>query len=157
MESDNFERMLALAEEAFDVRHDPEQLDVDETVIERLKAIHPNAVSEYADEKGPAVWILLIPTTQELMEAFLAKKISEKELFESTSPGEAYKALYLCSAMVLEEYRHKGLAKQMTLKAIAAIRHTHKIDTLFVWAFSEAGKGLAQSIAKACELSLRFR
>jgi ribosomal protein S18 acetylase RimI-like enzyme len=157
MKADNFERMLELAEKVFDARHDPEQLDVDETVIGRLKVLHLSCVSEYSDEKGPAVWILLIPTTSQLMHDFLAKKITEKELFENTSPGAAFSSIYLCSAMVLEEYRQKGLAKRMTLDAIASIRSVYPIDTLFVWAFSEAGLGLAQSIAKGCELPLRFR
>ena len=72
----NFERMIRLAVETFDAHNDPEQLDVDEQVIERLKQVHPAAVSERANVDGPIAWLLLIPTTSDLMNQFIEKKIS---------------------------------------------------------------------------------
>src|SRR4030095_15289111 len=112
MPESNFERMIQLAEDVFAVKNDPEQLDVNQDVLDRLKRIHPSTVSEYADESGPVAWVLVIPTTLSLMNQFLEHKISEKELFELTPLDAKYEALYLCSAMVLEEYRRKGIAKQ---------------------------------------------
>src|ERR1700739_2945533 len=110
MAQSNFERMLKLADEAFDIRNDPDQLDVNEKVIARLQKIHPASVSEYEDA---ICWILVIPTTTELMNRFLENKINEKQLFEMTPVGGSYDALYLCSAMVLDEYRGKGIAKKL--------------------------------------------
>src|SRR4051812_44338143 len=133
----NFERMIQLAGEAFDTKNDPEQLDVDEKIIERLFQIHSASVSEYDNGHGPVVWILMIPTSLELMEQFIDKKISEKELFKRTQPGWKYEAVYLCSAMVLEEYRGKGIAKRLTLEAIGKIRKDHPLKKLFVWPFSK--------------------
>jgi len=78
-------------------------LDVNEEVIQHLQQIHPATVSEYDDVNGPVAWILLLPTTTELMHQFLEQKISEKELYEKTPLNISYDALYLCSAMVLEE------------------------------------------------------
>ena len=77
----NFERMIALAETVFASKQDPEQLDVDQAVIDRLHSIHAACVSEYEEGNGPIAWVLVIPTTHELMQLFLSKKISEKELF----------------------------------------------------------------------------
>lgn len=57
----NFERMLQLADEIFDTKSDPEQLDVNEDVLNRLKQLHPASVTEKANENGPIAWILLIP------------------------------------------------------------------------------------------------
>ena len=63
--------MIQLAGEVFDSKNDPDQLDVDEKIISRLLEIHPSCVSEYDDGNGPVVWILIFPTTLELMEKFI--------------------------------------------------------------------------------------
>lgn len=153
----NFERMIQLADEVFAVRQDPDQLDVDDQVLERLAQIHPATVSEYDDGNGPVAWVLLIPTTKELMEQFLRKEISERELFERTNPGDSYEALYLCSAMVLEEYRRKGIARTLTLEAVEQIRADHPITSLFVWTFSEEGAAAATELARITGLPLYHR
>lgn len=150
----NFERMIQLAEDIFDTKSDPEQLDVNEDVLNRLKELHPCTVSEKANENGPIAWILLIPTTRKLMESFLAGDISEKELFYLTHPGEQFDCIYLCSAMVLSEFRKQGITTDLTTAAIMEISKTHKIKALFVWAFSEEGKLSAHKIANKLNLPL---
>ncbi len=150
----NFERMIQLAEEAFAVKNDPDQLDVNQDVIERLQRIHPSTVSEYDDGNGPVAWVLIIPTTLDLMNRFLDKKISEKELFELTPQNIKYEALYLCSAMVLEECRRKGIAKRLALKAIEDIRKDNPIKALFVWAFSKEGDLGSENVAGLTSLPL---
>ena len=150
----NFERMIQLADDVFAVRDDPDQLDVNEDVLDRLRELHPSTVSEFADPNGPVAWVLLIPTTSDLMERFLKKEISEKQLFEMTKPGSNYEAIYLCSAMVLEEYRRKGIARRLTIDAIGKIRDDHPVKALFVWTFSEEGAQSAESIARLAELPL---
>ncbi len=157
MPESNYERMIQLAESVFDTKSDPDQLDVDEKVIERLLRIHPSSVSEFDDGKGPVVWILVLPTTSVLMKLFLTKEISEKELFYTTPIEANFDAIYLCSAMVLEEYRGKGLARKMTLEAVENIRKEHPIKSLFVWAFSIEGDGLADRVAQLAELPLLKR
>jgi hypothetical protein len=146
MSLSNFERMLQLADDVFAVRNDPSQLDVDQRVLERLRQMHPATLSEHNDN-GPVIWILLIPTTNVLMRKFLKNEISEKQLYEQTPIGIKYEALYLCSAMVLPEYRGKGMTKKLTVEAIRNIRKDHNIQTLFVWPFSKEGEGLADAIA----------
>lgn len=157
MSLSNVERMLQLAEEVFAVKNDPDQLNVDQEVIERLQKIHPATVSEFDDGKGPVAWVLLIPTTSFLMDQFLQGRISEKELFERTPLDTEYEALYLCSAMVLEEYRRKGIAKQLILTAIERIRKDHPLKSLFVWAFTEEGDIGAESVSRLTSLPLHKR
>jgi len=152
--SDHFQRMIQLVTSFFDTRNDPEQLDVDQAIIEQLRKIHPATMSEYVEGDGPVVWILMIPTTYEVMRQFIKGDISEKGLYEETKPGQIYEAIYLCSASVLEEYRKKGLAKKVSVEAINKIRKDHPIKALYYWPFSEEGKALAESIAKATELPL---
>lgn len=146
----NLERMIQLAEDVFSSRTDSEQLDVDQEVIERLKQIHPDSVSEFDDGAGPVAWVLMIPTTLDLMNAFLEKKITEKDLFDRTPIGISYEAIYLCSALVLEEYRQQGISKKLSLKSIENISTSNSIKALFVWEFSEEGAISAKSIANAC-------
>jgi len=153
----NYERLIALADEVFAVRKDPEQLDVNEEVMERLHAIHPSTLSDKDFGEGPILWILLIPTTVTLMNQFLKHEINEKQLYELTNPGQTYEAVYLCSALVLEEYRNKGYAKEVTLHAIKEIQKDHPIKALFYWPFTEGGMHAARSIAKELELPLLER
>lgn len=146
--------MIELATEVFDARNDPHQLDVDEAVIERLQQLHPSTLSEYDDGNGPVVWILLIPTTSELMHQFLEGRIHEKELLDLTPLDESLDAIYLCSGLVLPEYRRKGIAKKLTLNAIAEMQKKFPIQYLFAWAFTEEGKFGAQSVARETGLTL---
>ncbi|MBS1669534.1 MAG: GNAT family N-acetyltransferase [Bacteroidetes bacterium] len=157
MAKSNFERMIELADTAFSVRTDPNQLSVEQNVIERLQQIHPSTMSDFDDGNGPVVWILVIPTTSSLMHRFINKEISEKELFELTPLDIQYDTIYLCSAMVLEEYRGKGLAKNLTMEAIENIRKEYPIKTLFVWVFSREGEALAEKIAVLTDLPLNKR
>jgi GNAT superfamily N-acetyltransferase len=155
MSLSNFERMIQLADDVFASRTDSNQLSVNEEVIRHLQQIHPATVSEYDDGNGPAVWILVIPTTLDLMNRFLENKISEKELYELTPLHIQYEALYLCSAMVLPEYRRKGIAKRLGIEAIEAIKKDHPLKSLFVWAFSKEGDALAKKIASLTGLPLK--
>lgn len=157
MSKSNFERMLQLADEVFAVKNDPDQLDVNQEVLDRLRRIHPATVSEYDDGNGPVAWVLLFPTTLDLMHQFLDATISEKELFERTPLNIKYEAIYLCSALVLEEYRRKGIAKRLTLGAIENIRKEHPLKALFVWTFSKEGDLGAEALARYTSLPLYKR
>jgi len=153
----NRERMIRLAEEFFDMKNDPDQIAVDVSVIERLGKIHPRSMSEERDENGPVAWILVIPTTGPLMEEFIRGGINERELLERTPVDVPYDALYLCSALVLPERRGQGLARALTLDAIAAVRRDHPLKALFYWGFSGGGDALAASVARASGLPLHRR
>jgi GNAT superfamily N-acetyltransferase len=151
----NFERMIQLSDEVFATKKDPHQIDINQDVLARLHRIHPATLSEYDDGNGPVAWILLIPTTRELMKQFLAGQLTERELFEQTPLDTPYEALYLCSAMVLKEYRRKGIAKKLILEAIEKIRKDHPVKSLFVWTFSKEGLIGSEAIARLTALPLQ--
>ncbi len=153
----NLERLIQLADNVFAAKSDLDQLDVDWQVLERLRKIHPLTVSDFDEGMGPVAWVLLIPTTKELMKRFLEKDISEKQLYEMTPMGASYHAIYLCSALVLEESRRKGIAKKLSLEAIEEIRKNHPIKALFVWTFSKEGDLGAEDIALLTSLPLHKR
>jgi hypothetical protein len=150
----NFERMVQLANSVFDSRSDPSQLNVNEDVINRLHSIHPATLSEYDDGNGPVAWILVFPTTTELMENFISDRISERQLYELTPIETKYTTLYLCSALVLPEYRGRGIAIRLTVQAIGSIKKDHPIQSLFVWPFSKEGDNLAEKIAGLTSMAL---
>ena len=150
----NLTRMIQLAEQFFEVKNDPAQLAVTAEVIERLRLLHPRTLNEATDHNGPIAWVLVIPTTKFVMREFLDGKISERDLLEKTLPGTRYDALYLCSAIVLPEYRGRGIAKRLTMEAVESIRMDHPITALFYWSFSAEGEKLAASVAAACGAQL---
>ena len=119
-----------------------------------LLEINPSTLSEKTDENGPIAWMLIIPTTKKIMDDFLTRKITEKEILDRTPLGEKYDTIYLCSALVLPEYRGRGLAKQMVLHEIQSILNQHPIQSLFVWSFSTEGKSLANWVANELNLPL---
>jgi len=157
MREQNLQRMIHLAEEFFAVKSDPSQISVDEEVMALLERIHPATVSEERDENGPVAWVLVIPTTRDVMDRFITRTISERDLLDQTLVGGNYAAVYLCSALVLPEYRRRGLAKRMAVDAVRSIQRDHQITDLFFWAFSEEGKTLASSIAREVLLPLHER
>ena len=153
----NFERLVQLADEVFAVKSDPSQIDVNAEVLERLYKLHPATVSTFDDGNGPVAWVLLIPTTLDLMNRFLEKRISEKELFDLTPIEAKYDAVYLCSALVLEEFRRKGITKQLALTAIDNLCEMHQLKAVFVWAFTPEGDSAAETIANLAKLPLYKR
>jgi hypothetical protein len=157
MPQENFLRMMQLAEKFFGTRTDPTQISVNPKVMNRLKRIHASTMIEKRTRKGPVAWILIIPTTQKLMKQFIKNEINERELLKKTPLHIKYNAIYLCSALVLPEYRRKGIAKRLMCKAIKSIKKEHPIDALFYWAFSTTGKKLAHSVAGKCKLSIYKR
>jgi hypothetical protein len=157
MPSDNYKRLVELADEVFAVKNDPDQLDVNSEVLKYLKEMHPSTVSEYNQGNEPLSWLLVIPTSNELMIQFIQERINEKELYELTPLNASYDAIYLCSALVLEEHRRKGITKSLTVKAIEEIRKIHPVKSLFVWSFSKEGEIAAESIARETNLPLLKR
>ena len=117
--------MIALAEEFFAAKNDPSQISINGKVMLRLKNIHPDTITEKSTSNGPIAWILVIPTTHKFMEQFITKKINERELYKKTPLRYKYDSIYLCSALVLPEYRGKGLAKKLMMKAIKSIQNQH--------------------------------
>lgn len=153
----NYERIIQLSDEVFSSRTDPDQLNVDEKVMERLELIHPNTLSEFDDGNGPVCWILCIPTTLDLMSKFIDQKISERELYELTPLNTKYETIYLCSALLLEEFRGKGIAQKLAVEAIENIKTDHNIKALFFWAFSKEGEKLAEKLSGLMGLPLYRR
>jgi hypothetical protein len=88
------------------------------------------------------------------MNQFIDQKISERELYELTPLNAKYEAIYLCSALLLEEFRGKGIALNIAIQALERIKIDHAIKALFFWAFSKEGEKLAEKVSGLMGLPL---
>ena len=151
----NLARMLEMVHSFFDMKNDPDQLQVSEAAQARLQRIHPMCLTEVTNEDGPILWLLLFPTNQALVDSFLKDEINEQELFDRTPEDtKGHDCIYLCSASVLPEFRNKGLASQHTIAAVQAMQKEFPIKSLCVWPFSKEGEQLGQYIANKLNLPL---
>ena len=153
----NYQRMIELADQVFAAKSDPDQIQVDEEVVRKLTRLHRATMTEESGADGPVAWMLVIPTTRDLMERFLRKEIGERELLDETPVGGHYDAVYLCSALVLPEYRNRGRATRMLTEAVRSIQRDHPITQVFCWAFSPGGERLARRVARELGLPLHAR
>ncbi|MBI4977076.1 MAG: hypothetical protein HZC28_06305 [Spirochaetes bacterium] len=157
MMSKNLERMIKLADEAFAARKDPDQISVTSKDRKKLERIHPATMSQQENADGPVAWMLIIPTTHDIMNEFISGHINEKELLKRTPLKANYETAYLCSALVLPEMRGQGIAKDVAKKALTSMMQDHPIRELFYWSFSAEGDKLAYSLARHFKLPLKKR
>lgn len=157
MNKETFEKMLKISEEFFGSQTDPDQMPISQESADKLFSIHPDTILYKFDEKGePVGWAVVVPTSREVMEKFLNKKISEKELLDRATEEKKFEALYLCAVFILPEYRGKGFAKELILSAIEKVSSGKNLD-LYAWIYSEEGKGLSNAVSKVLSEHTRLR
>lgn len=157
MQQDNYRKMFEVINEVFSLRTDFEQLQVTEPEQKKLAALHSACLSELANDAGPLIWCLVIPTTEATMRKFLAAEISESQLLEQTTKGDTFTAIYLCSVTTLPEVRAQGKSYALCEKAIKAICETYAIRYLYLWPFSTQGLSLASKLSANLNLPLLQR
>jgi hypothetical protein len=57
----------------------------------------------------------------------------------------------------LEEFRGKGIAQRLGVKALENIKIDHPIKALFFWSFSKEGERLAEKVSSLIGLPLYKR
>lgn len=155
----NLKRMLDLVDEVFESKSDPNQLSFTEEDMEHLQALHPACLNECANEDGPYAWISIFPTNLDLAEKFVGGKSTERELFDQTLQLNTAQlnTVYLCSALVLPEFRKNKIAFNTSINAIERMKKDLSIEQLLVWPFSMEGEHLAKKIAEASQLPLLIK
>ncbi len=146
-EGDIADKILKISDQYFNSIDDLEQFPATEQSRRKLQTLHPNSRCCFVKNGEPISWIAIIPTTKVLMQQFLDKTISERQLLDITQPEEVYDALYLAVAFTIPEERGHGYSKLLFRKAIEGIPHTEDA-ALFCWPLSNEGSGLAESLAK---------
>jgi predicted acetyltransferase len=93
------------------------------------------------------------------MEKFLAKEITENEMFEKIKLHVDYNnfdTIYICAMTLDPEYRRKGLASEGLVKSIKKIIGTRKIKPiLFYWKQTEEGGKVCRKVADILKFELK--
>jgi hypothetical protein len=140
-------RIIEITEEFFGTADHPEQIPVTDEAWKKVEALSPDSSAYVLDEKGePISWILIIPTTKEIAQKFLAKEISERELLDSTKPASTYDALYLCSAFTVSGHRREGLAAKLIKETLGKMPHAENA-VLFAWPVTNEGEELLRKLS----------
>ncbi len=149
---------MEAAEKYFGTAEDPEQIPVSDESRQKLGALSPDWDVIAVDEHNQIVgWAVTVPTTLELMEKFLKKEISERELLDYTKPQENYSALYISTFFVSPEHRRKGYATKIFEEMLRRFDYQNKKQTLFAWIYSKDGEELIKSIATKFNLEIKVR
>jgi hypothetical protein len=150
-----------IAEAYFKTHEDPEQAQITEERAAWIRKEFPECLNLMKSENKVIGVTFVLPCTNELMNQFLSKEINEEDLFVQIQNKMNYdnlETIYLCSAIVIPEFRRKGLALQGTIKSIEKILEKRNIrPTLFYWAYSKEGLSLAKRVAKALNLECKKR
>jgi hypothetical protein len=147
--------MCDLAVKLFGTDEDPTQADPNLENSKALISVDPHSYV-YAEEDGHTMgWSCVLPTSKRNMELFLSGKITEKQLFEYSMANHSFEELYLIAAIVLPEYRKKGLASCMMESQILYFKKAHGISDLYAFTLTEDGKGLIGKIEKDLHTNIR--
>lgn len=145
----DFYDAVKLHVEEFEVESDFEQIQEEDVPYEKLIK---NDCEEECILKDHDVVIgstFVILTSIDIMNLFLQGKITERELLFESRKIKSYNSIYLCSSIIIQEYRRFGLifeAGKILLKKI--IEKNNFNPVIFGWTFSEAGSNLLKKTAK---------
>lgn len=113
-----------------------------------VQGLEKNNFVCYKENEIPIAWSLVLPTSKEIKNKFLKEEINEKQLFEASIKNPSFESLYLFVAIVLPDYRRKGLAKELISYQIKSFKDKYKITDFFAWIFSTEGEKLVKSLEK---------
>ncbi len=142
----------------FKTDENPEQMPPTKETQDFLYKSCQGYMNVLKDDDKVVGFMLLLPARKELMNDFISKKINEVTLFERImrSPMDKIpQTIYLCSTIVLEDYRGKGFAVEGTLKILDKFKKNKPI--LFSWSISPEGDNMAKKISKISGLKLIVR
>ena len=151
----DLEKMNVVAKELFHTEDDNTQASP--TMYNSLQIIGKekhNFISINDNTGQPIAWSVVVPTSFEVMDKFLNKKITEKELLEISSIDNKFEALYLMAVVVQPDYRKKGIAKFLFGTQIKYFKNKYDINHFYSWYLSEEGKKLGLSIEKDMNIKI---
>jgi hypothetical protein len=149
--------ILRIAKREFETDTDKDQIQPQGAYKDPIWKRNPNALNIIKEGKKFVGYTYLIPTSKELMNRFLKRGITERELRDITiKQNPDVEAIYLCAAYIEPEYRNNGLAKKAAIKSIRAISKGMKNKPyLFFWGYSKEGEKSAKGIANEIKFQLK--
>ncbi len=151
------QKILKTAEEFFGTADDPEQIPISNSSFQKLMSLDQETIKlKTGSEENPLSWTVVIPTSKEVMNLFLEKKITERMLFDEAVAEKKFEALYLCSAFTIPRHRQKGLATDLFLDSIKKFAPDKSIK-LYAWIYSEEGRKLINKLQSQLGRKIRIR
>jgi len=146
----------------FKTENDSEQAKITEKRRDWFMREFPEAANVIKVDDKIIGSTLVLPCTLRLMNLFISKNINEEQLFQELERTASYsniETIYFCSAIIVPEFRRKGLATQAVEKSIKKMlsKTKNKVKTIFYWGYSNEGSALAGKIAKDLGLELKKR
>ncbi len=144
--SETMHKTFKIAEQFYGSESHPDHIPIKAESAAKLDSISDNWFNcAFDDNNEPISWIVVIPTSIALMKDFITAKITEKQLFDSTSIATPQEALYLCSAFTIPEYRRQGLAMRLILETIGQFEQSGTKE-LFAWIYSPEGEQMVTTM-----------
>src|SRR3989338_2731456 len=136
MNKDAFKKVLKISEEFFGTESDPDQMPITQESADKLQSIHPDTIVYKFDEvSNPIGWAVVVPTSLAVMNKFINKEITEKDLLDEATKEKKFESIYLCAAFVLPKFRRKGYATELFKEAIQKVSGG-KSFPLYTWIYS---------------------
>ena len=146
-----------IAEQFYGTETHPDHIPINADSAAKLDSISTIWFNCALDEKGePISWVVLIPTSHDLMQAFVSGTITERQLFDATATETPQEALYLCSALTIPAYRRKGLAMKLMLEAVETFEATGPKE-LFAWPYSPEGEQMIKTMSERLKRKIYIR
>lgn len=141
------EKTRRIAEEFYGTVHHPDQIPITGESQQKLFQLHPKTVLFKLVDNEPVSWIVVLPTSQTLAEKFVNGEVTEKELFDKTTPSDVYEALYICSVFTVREHQRKGYGTGLLSEALEGIP-LQPDPYLCCWIYSKEGEAMFRALSK---------
>jgi hypothetical protein len=152
----NIKKMCVIAEEIFGAEEDNTQTKPTVENTLSLIAIEKNNLVCIKDGEEIVAWTVVLPTSKENMDNFLAGKITEKELSIESKKNPLFEALYLMAAITLPTYQRKGLAFDLIKYQIEYFKDKYNIQNFYSLPFSENGMSLMEKISTDLSMVIKI-
>lgn len=166
-EDDNYTeedmRMIdSIATDFFDTKNDLEQLPGDELTISVCKNTYPLSLNVIKKNSQFIGYTFASPCTHALMQEFIDKKITEREMYEQIKKEnirwENADAIYFAGAQTIKKYQQKGIGTKARIIQIKKLQEKYpNLKQLFCWTYSEMGNKTVKRIQEQLEQEILIR
>lgn len=159
---EDLKRLRKMLEDYFHTEEDPEQMQIGkDTRSNWIKNKIPECARTIKWQDEVVGSTLVLPATLALMQDFISGRINEEQLAaQIETENIAYanmQAIYICSLFVTTEHRGQHLTAKAVSQSIQDIMPKDKKLCLFYWAYSPAGKKIAEKVAVELGLEIFAR
>lgn len=149
-----------IAESYFMTHEDESQITVNSETASWIARNLPGSFNIIKDGNNVIGSTFVFITKEKHMSEFLTGGINERELFQRVREEYPFRpeTVYICSAVVLPEYRRMGLALSALVKSVEKIVELYQFTpVLFYWAYSPEGQRLAEKLGDTMKLQVLKR